>query len=152
MRKKNSGICRHRRERAVSPAKTPKRSETTKSSVPASGRSTATGASSRDGSSGADSSVSSNEMAVICTDDLATDNQILRDSTDSRLAASLDPLIEDAAAQSPHSVRASPAHPHDAPAGASPRSRRSTRAARGGRERTSSRFSNTGKGKSPAHT
>ena len=123
-----------------------------KSSVPASGRSTATGASSRDGASGADSSVSNNEMAMIRAEDLATDNQILRDSTDSGLAASLDPLIADAAAQSPHSTRASPARPRDAPLGASPHSRRSTRAARGERERTSSRFSNAGKGKSPAHT
>jgi len=123
-----------------------------KSSVPASRRSTATGASSRDGASGAGSSVSSNEMAVIHAEDQATDNQILRDSTDSRLAASLDPLIADAAAQSPPSTRASPARLQNTPAVASQRSRRSTRTARGGRERTSPRFNNAGKGKSPAHT
>ena len=33
MRKENSGICRQRRERAVSTAKTPKRSETTRGAL-----------------------------------------------------------------------------------------------------------------------
>ena len=81
-----------------------------------------------------------------------TDNQILHDSADSGLAARLDPQMEDAAAQSPHSARPSPARPHHASAVASARSRRSTRAAGHERERTSARFSNAGKGKSSSHT
>ena len=107
--------------------------------------------SSRDDVSGAGSSVANNEKEAIDAATEAHDDQILRDSSHG-LAARLDPLIEDAAAQSPHAVRPSPARPQDTSAGALPHSRHSTRCAGRERERTSAWCSNAGKGKSPAHT